>query len=119
MPDPQQQESNRDEFGRFVIGKSGNPGGRPKGAFSIKDRIRQILTDEPHVAEKLVRYYVNDEKMRGLVWQMMEGRPSQQVDLGVDKEGIAELTKFFRAVTTKNDGTGNQPTSLPDSPTPI
>lgn len=120
-PEKQEHNTQRDVLGRFVIGTSGNPGGRPKGAVSIKQRIRDYLEAHPEEVENIVEHFTKEN--RELMWQMLEGRPSQQVDLGVDKTNIAELTEFFRVVAKKpNDGTtpiigtGDQPTGLPDGP---
>ena len=65
---------------QFVKGKSGNPGGRPKGAKSLKTFVKEYLEDLP-----------DDEKVEFLktlpsetVWKMAEGNPKQ--DLGVEAD---------------------------------
>jgi hypothetical protein len=85
-------------------GQSGNPLGKPKGILSIKSRIRNYLLDNPGEVERLVHYFI--KKKPALMWQMLEGRPQQNVDLGVDKDSISELTNLFRTmagVTQKID----------------
>ena len=58
--------------------KDGNPGGgRPKGSISIKDKVRQYLEDHPEDVEQIVEHFVKTN--RELMWQMLEGRPSQDV----------------------------------------
>lgn len=60
---------------RFQPGKSGNPGGRPKGAKSLKTYAREYLeslSDE----EKLEYMKAMDKK---IIWEMAEGKPKQDV----------------------------------------
>ena len=70
----------RDDKGRFLPGISGNPAGKPKGSLSIKAAIKRRLEDNPEELKEVVEHFV--KKNRELMWQMIEGRPSQQVDLG-------------------------------------
>ncbi len=107
--------------GKFVMGNPG--GGRPKGSFSLKQEIKQYLLDHPEERERIRDYFL--QKNPELMWQMIEGRPSQQVDLGVDKEGVAELTKFFREIANKKDdtqsgdGAGSKSEGIPDGSAPV
>jgi len=82
---------------RFKPGQSGNPKGRPKGT-SIKDRVRQILENDPAEMEKFVLHFVR--KNRELAWQMLEGKPRQksELDMDIKREGLEELTAYFRKV---------------------
>ena len=65
----------RDENGRLLPGQTANPNGRPPGTFSIRERVRQYLRDNPMELDRVVKYFV--EKNPELMWQMIEGRPSQ------------------------------------------
>jgi len=73
---------------QFVKGQSGNPGGRPKGAKSLKTFAREYLELLPE-----------DEKIRfmealpeELVWRMAEGQPKQDMELsGEVKSKIVKL----------------------------
>ena len=86
----------------FKKGKSGNPKGRPPGSISIRDKVRQHLEQNPEDVKEIVKHFVKEN--RELMWQMLEGKPKQQMEVDVDKESIIELTKFFRAMAkNKND----------------
>ena len=80
---------------QFKPGQSGNPAGRIPGTISIKEEIRKHLQKNPEIVEQLVAYFI--AKHPDLMWQMLEGRPKQNVDVEVDKDSIKELTDFFRA----------------------
>jgi hypothetical protein len=66
---------------KFKPGQSGNPNGRPKGSISIKTKIKQRLEAHPEKLEELVDYYLNELKMRDLLWKMIDGIPKQQVEI--------------------------------------
>lgn len=71
------------ETGKFVKGNPG--GGRPKGSFSLMTRIKQYLEAHPDKVDELRDYYINDESMRSLLLQMIDGRPQQDVTSGGEK----------------------------------
>jgi len=71
---PVKQGNNRDGKGRFKPGVSGNPAGRPTG-ISIKEKVQQFLKDNPDKLEELCDFYLNSEKMRELLWKMIDGLP--------------------------------------------
>jgi hypothetical protein len=35
----------RDAYGRFVPGVSGNPGGRPRGAYALREQVRTMTPE--------------------------------------------------------------------------
>ena len=81
MAEPETTGTKQDT--KFKKGVSGNPNGRPKGSISIKDRVRQYLENNPEDMEAYVKHFV--EKNRELSWQMLEGRPQQDVTSGGEK----------------------------------
>jgi hypothetical protein len=62
---------------QFKPGVSGNPKGRPKGSISIKDLVRKHLENNPEDLKEFVSHFIKDN--RELAWQMLEGRPSQDL----------------------------------------
>lgn len=61
----------------FPKGVSGNPAGRPKGSKSIKDTIRKMFEEEPEKFTGFIHALLDEEK--SLVWQMLEGKPTQTI----------------------------------------
>jgi|SRR3990167_4620811 len=71
----------RDSKGRLVKGTPPGPG-RPKGK-TIKERVREYLENHPNDMEAFVKHFVKEN--RQLAWQMLEGRPSQDVTSAGEK----------------------------------
>ena len=75
--DESQEQSGNNKPWLFQPGKSGNPGGRPKGSKSLKTYVQEMLRDM-NEEEKL-------EYLRGLpkdkIWEMGEGKPKQDMEL--------------------------------------
>ena len=78
-------------------GKSGNPNGRPKGAFSIKDDIRKHLQAHPEDLKDIIRYFVKES--RELMWQMLEGKPDSKLEVDVPQN----LIDLIRNANRKSD----------------
>lgn len=75
MKNPETTDKKQDT--KFKKGVSGNPAGRPKGSISIKDKVRQYLEGNPEAVDEIVEHFVKNN--RELMWQMLEGRPAQDL----------------------------------------
>lgn len=75
----------RGEKGYFLEGTAAGPG-RPAGSKSIKDAVRKWLEDNPDDFEVFIEHFI--KKNRELAWQMLEGKPSQPVDMTSKGEKI-------------------------------
>ena len=76
MEEPNKAEYNRNKDGTFGPGNLANPAGRPKGK-TIKERVREWLEENPDDMKAFVQHFV--KKNKELAWQMLEGRPQQDV----------------------------------------
>lgn len=72
---------------QFVKGQSGNPGGRPKGAKSLKTFAREYLEMLPD-EEKLEFMKALPEE---LVFRMAEGNPKQDTDITTAGRPIIQM----------------------------
>lgn len=89
------EEGMRDENGRFIPGHPPHPdGGRKKGMLSITAAIRKRLSENPHLVDELVEYYIHDKDQKSLLWQMLDGRPRQDVTSGDEKLPTPILSIF-------------------------
>ena len=98
---------NRDEKGRLIPGHNLPGPGRPKGK-TIKERVREWLEEHPEDMEKFVEHFVKENKE--LAWQMLEGRPSQDVT----SDGKALPTPLLYALPNNNSGQEDTPTQKED-----
>ena len=74
----------RNEKGQFNKGQSGNPDGKVLGTKNKKsflDYWQERWEKDPKEFEKFALEILKDEKLKGLILQMVDGRPSQQHDL--------------------------------------
>lgn len=84
----------RDESGRFKPGMSGNPKGKPVGAknkFSFVKYWQERWDNNPKEFEDLAVEFMKDDKLRGLILQMVDGRPHQTTDITSDNKPIPLL----------------------------
>jgi hypothetical protein len=79
---PIKAEAKRRADGTFGAGNLANPLGRPKGK-TIKERVREYLEAHPDKMNEFVEHFINEN--RELAWQMLEGRPAQDMTSGGEK----------------------------------
>ena len=96
----------RDEKGHFIKGKSGNPKGRAKGSISINDSVRKILATKDKktkrkildaVAQQIVTQAIKGDRdfnpmLIKELWNHIDGSPSQDINLGGQKDNPIEIT---------------------------
>lgn len=66
---------------QFKVGNPGGPG-RPKGK-TIKEQVREWLETHPDDNAAFVKHFIKTN--RDLAWQMLEGRPAQDLTSGGEK----------------------------------
>ena len=86
----------------FPPGVSGNPNGRPPKGYSITEMMKEMLANKPEVkaaigAQIAAKAMEGDATAVKLLWNYMDGMPSQGVELsGPDGGPIdANLTVSF------------------------
>ena len=70
----------------FMPGKSGNPYGRPKGSFSIVERIKHIWNEHPEQFESFVEEILKDKSLRREIIHQIDGKPKQAIELSGENE---------------------------------
>ena len=68
----------RDEKGRFIEGAPGRPPGT-KNKFSFVDYWQKRWDENPEEFTVLASEWLQDEKLRALIIQMIDGRPKQDI----------------------------------------
>lgn len=70
----------------FKPGNNANPKGRPPKGYSITEMMKEMLSSDPKVKEKLGKVIIakaleGDTTAIKTVWQYMDGMPKQNVTL--------------------------------------
>jgi hypothetical protein len=89
----------RQANGTFGPGSHANPKGRPKGK-TIKERVAEWLEEHPEDMQSFVRHFVKNS--RELAWQMLEGKPQQDVTSGGEKINPVPILQIPNALPGNN-----------------
>ncbi|MEI8345298.1 MAG: DUF5681 domain-containing protein [Candidatus Omnitrophota bacterium] len=87
----------------FKKGESGNPNGRPKGARSLSNLLREALqkigegNQEPYdilLIKRVMKMAIADgnEQMVKLVWSYMDGMPVQKTETDITTKGESVIS---------------------------
>jgi hypothetical protein len=105
MTIPIKPEENRRADGTFGPGNNANPNGRPKGV-SFTERIREIFLNEPEKFEETCRYFINDPRMKDLLWKQIDGLPKQTTELTGKDEGPLKI--IVEGINVHKDSTATE-----------
>ena len=90
----------RDEKGRLLPGYTANPDGRPKRGWSIKDKFWKRFENNPTELKTFLDKLLKEHP--GLVWQMLEGKPAQPLEVGT-KEDLPFVIKIIKGEENGKD----------------
>lgn len=114
-PDKSSQKVERDEKGRILPGQpSLNPAGRPKGTISltaiIKQRLLELSPDQKRtalewLADNIIQDALeNNNKMRQLIWNYLDGMPKQTFGFDEPITGVKiEITENKNGDKSQSD----------------
>lgn len=77
-----------------------NRKGRPPGV-SFTTAIKDYLKENPEKFKEIMDYYIDNKKMRDLLWKMIDGQPKQNVEMGLD-DSISEIDIKIRKNENKD-----------------
>lgn len=100
-----EMQAERDDKGRFKPGASGNPDGKTPGTKNLTTRIRagllrmgakdaqgNPLPVEEALAQKIIKMALDgDRKMIELIWNYLDGKPPQNIDLTSKGERVGTV----------------------------
>jgi len=84
----EKQWKKEDNLKPWPKGVSGNPKGRPKGSVSPTAEIRKRFEADPEYFDEWLSKYLEDEKNRKHVVEMLDGKPQAKVDHTTDGRPI-------------------------------
>ena len=96
---------NRSNSGRFVAGKSGNPGGRPKIPDDVKEATRAACPKAVAVLVALLddkKPLIRLEAAKTLL-DRAYGKPTQMQDISLDMAGGLDVTAQIRRVLLESE----------------
>lgn len=109
----------RDKQGKFTPGHSGVGGGRKKGSLSLTDEIKRQLAkvDEKTKKRNIEILAVNilqgalagDTRLMIELWNMIDGKPRQALDVGGDNAVKIEIEHI--RIADASDVIDNKPKS--------
>lgn len=70
----------------FKKGQSGNPKGKPKGAISVKARLKKMFRENPELFEEYMMRYLSNSQNEKHIAEMIDGKPKQSVDAKVEAD---------------------------------
>ena len=88
---------NRTPAGKFLPGKSGNPGGRPKDEHRVADLARSYTTEAIETLVDLMRHG-KDERVRGTAAQALLDRGWGKAKVEVVSSGDGGYLELLRTV---------------------
>ena len=101
---------NRSNSGRFVAGKSGNPGGRPKIPDDVKEATRAACPKAVAVLVALLddkKSLIRLEAAKTLL-DRAYGKPTQMQDISLDMAGGLDVTAQIRRVLLESENDGRK-----------
>jgi len=84
----------RDERGRFKKGHK-KLGGGIKGSISFNQYIKQYLEQHPEEFKEICDYYMFNKRMRGMLWEQIDGKAKQSMDVSGKMEIKTALVEFI------------------------
>lgn len=113
---------------QFKPGQSGNPSGRPVGVKNFTTKIKEALlkvaegTDEPCevlLVKKILKKAIQDgdSRMIELIWNYLDGKPSQHIDTTITNKTLEDLIKEDENKQGTNPGASMDSEQAGDTPT--
>ena len=108
IPEQDQVEIQRGEKGRFLPGKSPNPGGRPKQTEEEKDALEEIRKLAPGVAAKMTELLNNPRvpaiakvRILEIILERTYGKPETAVRLNADIQSNEAARARLEAIVAR------------------
>jgi len=99
MEDLLEQSKNNDRPWLFKKGQSGNPNGRPKGTFSLKEYAKKMLANMTE--DERQEFLAGLDKKT--IWEMAEGKPETKTDVTSGGQPLTVQIVSFKDSDENND----------------